>query len=59
MITTVTYITAAGRKMSRDVMDHNFAGILIYARRLANKPGISAVKVWSQGGTLLASPRRA
>jgi hypothetical protein len=54
---TVTYVSPKGRKMARDVMDHDFAGILKYARNMAAKTGVKSVKVWSQGGKLLASPR--
>lgn len=54
---TISYVTPAGRSMSRDVVDHSFAGILAFALTLAAKPGNSNVQVWSQGGRLLASPR--
>jgi hypothetical protein len=53
----VTYLSPKGRKMSRDVVDHSFAGILTYARKVAQRPGVRNVKLWSQGGKLLASPR--
>jgi hypothetical protein len=54
---TITYRSPKGRKMSKDVVDHDFAGILKYARTVANRPGVKSVKVWSQGGKLMASPR--
>jgi hypothetical protein len=53
----LTYLSPKGRKISRDVVERDYAGILKYARKVASRPGVKNVKVWSQGGELLSMPR--
>lgn len=53
----LSYKSPKGRNMQRDVLGHTFADILAYGRKVANRPGVRNVKLWSQGGKLLASPR--
>jgi hypothetical protein len=52
---TIKYLSPTGRSMSIDVVDRDFAAILRHAQAIAARPGIKSVRVWSQGGTLLAS----
>jgi hypothetical protein len=55
MMAIVSYLSPKGRQMQRDVLG-SVAEIMVAARRIARKPGYRNVKVWSQGGRLLASP---
>jgi hypothetical protein len=52
-ITTVTYISPTGRKLAQEFEDRQQARQA--ARKIARKPGMKNVRMWSEGGHLIAA----